>query len=102
MSTAKQPKAVARRPSRSGSHARRSRPLPGQPPAHALREATLELQRTQIRVLQDHVATLNAQLRLEAEQGRQAADDHPVACIQLLASGIIRDASESAVELLGG
>jgi PAS domain S-box-containing protein len=78
---------------------------PATPPATAdrpdgLHRVTLQLQREQIRALEDRIASLQAEL--QASRSSELLEEHPLPYIELLASGIIRRASGGAVELLGG
>jgi PAS domain S-box-containing protein len=76
---------------------------PGQTSASTsgLQHVTIELQREQIRALQDRIASLQTELRVQADRSTRMLDAQPVPYIELLANGIIRHASSDALALLG-
>src|SRR5215204_6701043 len=86
-------------PRKSGAR-RGSSPRPATVPARGLQHVTMQLQREQIRALQDRIAILQAELRAQTDRDSERVDAHPLPYIELLANGIIRYASHGAVALL--
>jgi PAS domain S-box-containing protein len=66
-------------------------------PSERLRDVTLQLQRDQIRALEDRIQRLET----ESQAREHFLDEHPVACIELMPSSLIRRANAQAMVLLG-